>query len=463
MDYDQAGQFFISLGLNHDSKPHSDPRGVLNVIFSNANYNQDPGGFSLILHYWMKVSKDFRWLRTLPFTFYVLHLLFIGLTIAAVSRNVALAPIAIAVLIGHKEFFFQAFELRGFSMELLALSLSLYLITKDKRFLTNKGFYLFWFTLISILCTARYTSMLTYAALFVTILYRRNYQWHHLGSIQVVISLIFGTVNILVYYFSFRFQMGTLTPLHYLPYLGAGIDPVARITIILVLTAVSLIAIIVYLPKIHNDVLRRLLFFIIVFDYLFIGLSILNIHPWQPMLKRGVSFTTVNIIGIFLLLRGIGLKIVNFQSSKVRLLSLSALVIMVTLLFYVKRSNFFIRQPSNLEWMSFLHSEYNFSEGKLYVDFYSSPEIKYAYEYGALREFKLAHGYPDNFYFEEYGPHQFTSGITASDYYKRVSEMDQLMKYNVMVVPVKMNYSKRDNWKLFDEKNYIFVKRKHSD
>ena len=56
--YDEAGQFFISKGLNHDSNPMENEKGITYVVQNNSFYNMDPGGFSILLHFWSKISNS---------------------------------------------------------------------------------------------------------------------------------------------------------------------------------------------------------------------------------------------------------------------------------------------------------------------------------------------------------------------------------------------------------------------
>ena len=69
--YDEAGQFFISKGLNHDSNPLEKGGDFSSVLTNNALYNMDPGGFSILLHFWAKISNYHIWLRLLPFIFFI--------------------------------------------------------------------------------------------------------------------------------------------------------------------------------------------------------------------------------------------------------------------------------------------------------------------------------------------------------------------------------------------------------
>ena len=69
--YDEAGQFYISKGLHHNSKPFTSYLGVANVIYNNRYFNLDPGGFSVLLNYWSMGSNHYAYLRLLPLLFFL--------------------------------------------------------------------------------------------------------------------------------------------------------------------------------------------------------------------------------------------------------------------------------------------------------------------------------------------------------------------------------------------------------
>ena len=119
--FDEAGQFWIAKGLNHDSDPMSATGGILEVIKNNQNYNLDPGGFSLLLHFWSFVGNGYLWLRLLPFLFFVLTIIgFIYLAYRWTGNKYT------AVLMGFipmiiPMIYHEAFEVRAYSMEVLGV------------------------------------------------------------------------------------------------------------------------------------------------------------------------------------------------------------------------------------------------------------------------------------------------------------------------------------------------------
>ncbi len=74
-DYDEAGQFWMAKGLHHFSEPNASDGTIANIVENNRHYNLDPGGFTLLLRFWSKISNDIHFLRVLPVLFYWLFVI----------------------------------------------------------------------------------------------------------------------------------------------------------------------------------------------------------------------------------------------------------------------------------------------------------------------------------------------------------------------------------------------------
>ena len=66
--YDEAMQFWISFGCNPDQIKMNN--GLGEVVNLNQIFNHDHSGFSIILHFWLKISQDLKWIRLLPLLFF---------------------------------------------------------------------------------------------------------------------------------------------------------------------------------------------------------------------------------------------------------------------------------------------------------------------------------------------------------------------------------------------------------
>jgi hypothetical protein len=115
--YDESVQYWISQGVDAFAPPLQTPGTLVDVMKHNAIANLDPGGFSVMLHYWLKVSCGPEWQRVLPLIVFAFGLAGMGWLGWRWGRSLlfavfsAMVPAAFTIL---TEF---AFEVRAYSME----------------------------------------------------------------------------------------------------------------------------------------------------------------------------------------------------------------------------------------------------------------------------------------------------------------------------------------------------------
>jgi hypothetical protein len=99
MWWDETAQFWVSQGLGNYSPPFAKPRSVRDVVRMNRAENLDPGGFSLLLHFWSAYGKGLKCLRGLSFAFFLLGAASLGLLGWRLTRS---APFALAVALPRR-------------------------------------------------------------------------------------------------------------------------------------------------------------------------------------------------------------------------------------------------------------------------------------------------------------------------------------------------------------------------
>jgi len=68
--YDESVQFWMSLGADPFGQPFTRPGRLLDAIALNGMDNLDPGGFTVLLRWWIRAGSDPFWQRTLPLLFF---------------------------------------------------------------------------------------------------------------------------------------------------------------------------------------------------------------------------------------------------------------------------------------------------------------------------------------------------------------------------------------------------------
>jgi hypothetical protein len=115
--YDEAMQFWMSRGADAFAPPYTAGGGIGQVIRQNARGNLDPGGFTLLLHAWMRSGTDVAWLRALPFGIFLGGLVAMARLAWAWRPSVAFAVLGAAVPLGYPLVVFHATEVRAYTME----------------------------------------------------------------------------------------------------------------------------------------------------------------------------------------------------------------------------------------------------------------------------------------------------------------------------------------------------------
>ncbi len=115
--YDESVQYWISRGVDAYAPPLQPTGTLADVMKHNGIANLDPGGFSVMLYYWLKVSRGPEWQRVLPLLIFAVGLAGMGWLGWRWGRSLlfaafgAMVPAAFTILM---EF---AFEVRAYSME----------------------------------------------------------------------------------------------------------------------------------------------------------------------------------------------------------------------------------------------------------------------------------------------------------------------------------------------------------
>ena len=140
--YDESGQFWIAKGLNHFSPKFSQNGDLYDVLQNNANFNLDPlNGFSLILHYWTKISNTPLFLRLLPYCFFLISFVIVVFIVKEWFPNSGILVLFSGfILLTFSLIRNYAFELRPYSFEMASALLSLFVAQISSRICISKKY-----------------------------------------------------------------------------------------------------------------------------------------------------------------------------------------------------------------------------------------------------------------------------------------------------------------------------------
>lgn len=461
--YDEAGQFFIAKGLNHDSEPFAKEKGLKQVIENNANYNLDPGGFSILLYFWTKVSNSSEWLRVLPFVFF-LGFLFCWIYLFYSwfdSINIALLSSFIP-LISRSAFINLGFEIRAYSMECLGTLLCVIALSKLNANITNKGL-LLWSSVFAFFITSRYSEVIVVFVASLIIIY---FIYSSKASLKekIFFCIVYATpLFISLSYIVLAAQIHQnkyMVPLDYVYYISRDYKELATTANFLFLIILFGLTGLLFFRNKYQRIKKHetLLIFTVAVNVFFIVLSAFGLYPWSPENQRCISlYLLVNICAIVIVVE----LMFNLFS---RTGNVKYYLMMVGLVFvlFLRRDSFFGRQHlENRENFYAALTEINLKKyKKIFVESRSSsPSIRYLFEYGALKSRKDM-GYPEKFIFGKFPKHNIIKGgETEKEYFDRQPKMNTYLEYDMMITPELYRYGDNDKWEILKGTNAFYVKK----
>ncbi len=457
--FDEAGQFWISKGLNHYSSPLQVPKGLSDVITNNAIYNLDPGGFSILLHFWAEISNSYLWLRILPFLF------FIGTIVSFIYLSYRWTrKINIALIMGFLPFLFSSivsmgFEIRAYSMEYLGVVLVIVAIDSIKSKLSFNRLFI-WGCILSIFITSRYSiiNIIFIASIYVVLLIRNANKKLLVKAYALCLFAlpIFFTLAY-EYFFVLLRQNPKSSKLYYLPYLidDWRILYTPSTNLYYLLSVVFLVFVLIYSIRRKSILLKykALIFIAVASNLLFLTLSFWGKYPWSPLGNRGLPYFTITLICFSAIIGEILVYFLRVPS----IIKYISIVIIVLFSFYIcKGALIWEAQDGYLTCLAKIDfKNYN----KIYVDRWANPEIRYLFEYGALKP--LADGnYPEKFSFANF-PYDVNSLYTTlEEKYMSQPKMNSLLEYDLLITPELYRYGENDKWTLVDDCGVGVYKRK---
>lgn len=392
---DESSQFWLAKGFDRFGQPFSKPGNVIDVIKQNSLHSLDPGGFTVILHYWTDISNSAFWLRTLPYVFFVLTMITLSCIVYYFSRSVGLSLLSLYYLpILGGDLLYYAFELRPYSMEYfgVAISLLLFLVFVERR--TNKNL-LILNVVLAVFSTSRY-SFIVFALIIAAISFilLRNGFKKILYYLPLVVSFS------MVYLFSYRIELSALKSPAYtntsmLKYLSAPeaayifrnnlLSAMGVFTTVLIITGFFIL----FFSNIAKEK-KILLTALVVFLYnaFFCVLSYLGIYPWDVNVRWNLPMQIINVISLCVVVGYLFSRIKSSGNGLSRYLPAISVFLLVffgkPLVRYVRSIGHYFRvSPDSIS--SNYHALNLKPSNIFYVSYGDIPTWRYLNEFGTLK------------------------------------------------------------------------------
>lgn len=459
--FDEAGQFWISKGLNHDSDPMSQSGSVVDVVINNQDYNLDPGGFGIIMHFWSMVSNGYIWLRTLPYLFYLGVVMSVIYLSYRWTKNKFVALLMGFVPVINDLISRSMFEIRAYSMEVLGVLVAIIVVDKLREKITFRRL-LISSMIISVFLTSRYSYWVvafvtsTYVLyLIVTSNHEKNTKFWMCSIYAIPMSLTL----IGIYFLALRWQNPELKALSYLPYISN--DPKlliksSNLSLLFKLVIIIWLCFIIRQTKLFSKYIG-LAYVTIVTNVMFLVLSFLGKHPWDSETTRCISMMTLVLVSSVALLG----ELINYLMKK-RDMKYVILAIMLVLFVYpALEEDYWEKKGRNNSLTDVRLMQYN-SNAKIYVDRWESPCIRYQFEYGKLLD---KYEYPQNFVFVKMFKHGFVKKgekkMSRDEYYQTQPNLNDLLEFDILIVP-ELYRNKSDNsdkWESVNGNGRVWYKK----
>jgi len=296
--YDEAGQFYMARGLHHWSEIDAPDGSIADVVYNNAHYNLDPGGFTMLLRLWVKVSADHVWLRAFPMLFFFLSIVLTWMLVHRITRDKLLAAVAGLLLFcidyGTLPYFF-----RPYSMELAGVILGAYFAVMISERVTL-GRVMAASVLLSVFLTARYAGLM---AIFVDccfilyfILTDRGASVRRRVLTGVAFSVPLLTSVALCWWLAMRIQNPEAGPLSYISYLCDDMTPLRSVKALILYAFI--VVMVVFRRRVPRPVWILFLLSTLT-QVLFMGLSFAGMQPWLLWSCKGAFLFVLYAVSLF--------------------------------------------------------------------------------------------------------------------------------------------------------------------
>lgn len=388
--FDESGQFWMAKGLNHYSEPNQAESNLKHVLINNSSFNKDPGGFTVLLHFWSMISNQPAFLRFLPLLFFILSMVLISKISVLLYPENNIAYFAGLILLFSGLLKKYAFELRPYSMEVFTTLLALYYCYKISQILSNRLYAFFTGISLALALTSRYAAFIAVGTLGLLILIevlskptKDNFINFLLFSSPIMIS------SIMIYFFMLRTQIPKIEAPTYVTHLTIQSGNYKDIFLnqdAIKTFAPFFILIVLYVLSSQKGTFKKsksYLTFSLIINGIFLVLSLTGKHPWAFTSKWDISTHALFIIA----LNPLGIALIDWITEQVIYPSivsgLSIFLLIITSGILANKYN--LNDEVNSSVFSNFRDCDILPNSKILANVNSSGTIRYLFEYGPLK------------------------------------------------------------------------------
>ncbi len=402
LTFDEAGQFWVSKGLNHFSPMNVSYGNVKDVWIQNRTWNLDPGGFSVIAYYWLQLSNSIVWIRLLPLLFSILTLIFLRKLLLLLSMKKETATILVLLFFLSNSLTIYSFVFRAYSFEIFGVILTLFYVLKFQRDIFQYRHLLFLGIISGIFLFSRYGFALHIIAFSIILIFlmklqkklnfKTLFKFTFFYSFPIIIAVLFiyfqqylfhiKSDPVPMYQRQFTLMHNSFIKLFVLNFLSFRGIPFFVVLVLVIFNFLWL--------KIELSKTFYLLFlWMILIHLVSILFSIYGLYPWYIKGRWGLTLELISLISFLFLLHFIDSKISGsnllFNHYKIELLSIILVGILLfrvyspdepcrILLDKLKNST---AQNAIINWFLTPAAKYHLKHNKEYDGLYQSKNMKF--------------------------------------------------------------------------------------
>lgn len=440
--FDEAGQLWISLGLNHFSAPFS-PRGtLLDVLQNNSFYNMDPGGFSVLLSLWSLVSTNIIFVRTFPFLLFLGFCILLSIITKNETKSTFLSIFVFTLPFVLPYLTNKVAEVRGYGMEEFGVFISVYLLMRIKQKTTYTRILMLGIVL-AFFCTSRYSFILFSLAIsfrLFTILLQEGTDKRRVLAYTTLYAIPLIVMVGLIYFYMMSVQNGGAKKLHYGGYILS--EPQLLISPMSFLFYANIIYL-VYLSKNKKRIPEIMLVAVLVGIVFFVA-SCADKYPWS----------TIRTMPVFALLV-FSLCISFFVNTNIKIGPMRLALTLTTLSLFAFWITFYkelhkAEVQANEEMEEFIDYIDKAPKQKYYVVSYYNPMIRCYFEMGQGNKDNAF--YPEKLYLQKAKKFAFSINDRYKD--KGPDEVEADIYFMPQDWPVK----KRKDYTLLEGRKFLYTR-----
>ena len=434
--YDEAMQFWISFGCEPDEITMSN--GIVDVIKLNQRFNHDPGGFSLLLHIWLKISHGIVWIRVLPLLLFFGSIALVYLTVQSLFKDRLISFLCCLTPFLSDALLYYSTEIRAYSMECLCSSFAVMTVCLLPQKSEPKK--IFWLSVaLCLFMTSRYSAMIQVAFAMLVVALVWFYRYKSKAVKKVLLMLIpFCAFSGLIFFFSLNLQNPSAKIPNY-------VDLSFQFDVLNAIVFFTPPILLLFFFRIKEERLFSVSLYVTFLNFGFLSLAALEMHPAEIRSKYCIGMLFGNLFFYTLIF---GRLLNSFKHPTKHAIALTV----VSTAIFLQHGALRMRHEQDFfdtEELSKL------SHKKVYIHQSLAPVVRFLLTFGEARDWGIDR--KNDLYYQKQTSHVIgPDGLFLRDHRNKNSKVD-FSAYDILITSNQISSDSTSQW--MKKSNHFYVKR----